>query len=804
MLRRSRLAADRLDDRIVPAYALDPTFGTGGTSLTGSAAPDKAFTATATAALPDGSILVAGSVPTDAGQFAPAVMKLKPDGSVDTSFNGGKPSAVDGLAVADRSSVRMAVQPDGKILLGATVTATTGDADIAVVRLNADGSPDGQFGLSGGRVLALDLGGSNNDALADLKVMADGRIAVLGTSATGTAAAPGRDVTVTVLTAAGAVDQTYGGAGAGGTGTVRVDMGGLDTAAGLVANADGTLVIAATKGGVSDGDATAVAVVRLTPAGTVDLNYGGVLNLAPASGHADLAVGLTNGPNGLILLAQDYQVGATGTPGSAVPSAAVVARLAANGTLDTAFGTNGATTIAVTGSNGQAVTETMAAQAIALADGSVVVTSAARTAEITSGDVFAARDFAVTKLTSTGAVAGQTLVGFDTSTVKSNDTARAATVRSNGEVVVVGNSGDPQNAGPTSVAVAVLKDSPASPPPTTTPPTSPPPTTPPTSPPPTTPPTSPPPATSPPPGGAKAVSPPTWSLPDGQRVFASLPQSVVNSVTGDVTGDGVADYVFFTGAGDALARVYDGKTGAALTGEWRPYEARFKGGLNVAVGDVDGDGKAEIVFSPVLGGSARVQVYSMNGTSPALRANFFGVGDSNWRGGASVAVGDFNGDGKGDLAVGAGAGGGPRVALYDGSALGTGGVHPLAADFFALPDAAFRGGVNLAAGDFNGDGKADLAVGAGTGGGPRVRVLSGADLIAGTPDEGVLSDFFARGDAAGRGGIRVETTVSADGTTRLVTADKLGELVYANGSSTGTPMAVKPVVIGGVPRARAV
>ena len=57
------------------------------------------------------------------------------------------------------------------------------------------------------------------------------------------------------------------------------------------------------------------------------------------------------------------------------------------------------------------------------------------------------------------------------------------------------------------------------------------------------------------------------------------------------------------------------------------------------------------------------------------------------------------------------------------------------ASFFAY-DPAFTGGVFVAAGDVNGDGFADIITGAGPGGGPHVRVFSGADL-------GELASFFA-------------------------------------------------------------
>ena len=66
------------------------------------------------------------------------------------------------------------------------------------------------------------------------------------------------------------------------------------------------------------------------------------------------------------------------------------------------------------------------------------------------------------------------------------------------------------------------------------------------------------------------------------------------------------------------------------------------------------------------------------------------------------------------------------------------------ASFFAY-DPAFAGGVRVAAGDLDGDGRVDLITGAGPGGGPHVRVFSGVDLHE-------LASFFAFGDRQRRVG----------------------------------------------------
>ncbi|MDB5314043.1 MAG: repeat protein [Gemmataceae bacterium] len=216
----------------------------------------------------------------------------------------------------------------------------------------------------------------------------------------------------------------------------------------------------------------------------------------------------------------------------------------------------------------------------------------------------------------------------------------------------------------------------------------------------------------------------------------------------DVTGDGIDDLIVGTGPGTpTLVRVYDGSTHTQVF-QIQPFEAAFTGGVYVTAGDLTGNGIADLIVTPDEGGGPRVQVY--RGPDFAKAADFFGIDDPNFRGGARTAVGDFNGNGRGDLVVAAGFGGGPRVVVYNGTTV-TGTPQKLFNDIFVFEN-TLRNGAFVAAGDLDGDGKADLFAAGGPGGGPRVLVLSGSELLAGraTP----LANFFA-GDPSTRTGVRI-------------------------------------------------
>ncbi len=254
----------------------------------------------------------------------------------------------------------------------------------------------------------------------------------------------------------------------------------------------------------------------------------------------------------------------------------------------------------------------------------------------------------------------------------------------------------------------------------------------------------------------------------------------VRAATGDVTGDGVKDLVTAAGPGGGPhIKVYDGKTGTEIR-SFFAYVPEFRNGLSVAVGDVNRDGFADIITAAGPGGGPNVRVF--DGRTGTLLTSFFAY-DSGFTGGLNVGSGDIDGDGYDDIVTGVGSGGGPHVRVLSGRDFSE------LRSFYAYAPTV-TGGVNVASGDVDGDGRDDLVIGAGKNAGPHVRVLSGRDGSE-------LRSFFAD-DSSFTGGVRVSSfDVNGDGLDDILPRTRHGgdvaQFVFDSRSGTQTQSFIRKV-----------
>ncbi len=281
---------------------LDTTFGSGGKRVIDFGGDVESVYGAALQS--DGKIVLAGD-----SDLRVAVARLKPNGSLDTSFeNDGK--KVFSWGALSRATAVVAVS-NGKILLAGFSGPEGGNVQVA--RLNANGLLDKSFGTAG--KAAVDFGGDDfGEAMAR---QANGRILVAGRSSAGGAV-------VARLLATGALDPAFGGDG-------RVTLPGGGSASAVLVQPDRKILVAGNAGG-----SAMMTVTRLTPNGSPDATFDGDGTATIDFGSlADLAGGAALQPDGKIVVAGYTQASED----------VAVARLNADGSPDATFGTAGKATV---------------------------------------------------------------------------------------------------------------------------------------------------------------------------------------------------------------------------------------------------------------------------------------------------------------------------------------------------------------------------------------------------------------------------------------------------------------------------
>ncbi|MBI4779057.1 S8 family serine peptidase [Candidatus Falkowbacteria bacterium] len=191
--------------------------------------------------------------------------------------------------------------------------------------------------------------------------------------------------------------------------------------------------------------------------------------------------------------------------------------------------------------------------------------------------------------------------------------------------------------------------------------------------------------------------------------------------------------------------------------EFYAYDNKFKGGVSLTAGDINRDGQEEIITAAGLGGGPHIRMFNLSGE---LVGQFFAF-SNNFRGGVNLAVADVNNDGSDEIIAVQASDGNSEIKIFNGRG-------QLLSSFYAY-DNKFKGGLNIAAGDIDGDGEAEIITGLAAGKIPEVRIFKAA---------GILQGQFLAYPKTFRGGVKVTAASvrSGSGSHRadIVTAPEKG------------------------------
>jgi uncharacterized delta-60 repeat protein len=316
---------------------LDPFFGSSGRAFRslGSAQEEPE----AVAIQFDGKIVVAGY--TGAGSASNfAVVRFNPNAlinnPVDTTF-GTNGTVVLPVGAAQDIAYDIAIQPDGKLLLGGSAVINSG-ADFALVRLTPNGTPDSSFGVNGVVTTALSSG---DDVVRSIKIQPDGKIVAAGYA---TSVVQNADVALVRYNADGSLDNSFGIGGKVVTSIGSSDDKGFATAL----QGDGRIVVAGSSMGMTDND---FAVLRYNGDGSLDASFSGdgivTTPILPTSNDSGNAVSIQS--DGRIIVGGGAMTDVSGQQNPDV----CLARYNPNGSLDTTF--NGGVVVTDYGNRGEVI-----------------------------------------------------------------------------------------------------------------------------------------------------------------------------------------------------------------------------------------------------------------------------------------------------------------------------------------------------------------------------------------------------------------------------------------------------------------
>lgn len=375
---------------------------------------------------PDGKIITAVQRSDQLGEMR--LVRYNSNGSLDTSFGVNGRRIIFGLCntmqgPSRETSTSVAVQSDGKILVGGSVTGgcVSLDIDFLLVRLNPDGGLDTTFGTNG--YVFVDFNGGDDISNA-ITMQDDGKIILAGIS---TASNETRsDFAVARFNTNGTLDTTFSS-----DGKAVISFGDFSAFANSVAvqpsHMGGRIVVAGY-------DTTLAmlqqqhdfAIARLNSNGTMDAQFGSAGRVTTQFGSLDSGISS-------IVLSGTKIVAVGNARNLATGADFAIARYNLNGTLDTTFDTDGKVTTSFGSFNDRASSVRVQA------DGKIVVGGVGHTSPETKDNFAVARYLTNGALDTTFSLDGKVTTSFSSYNA-AMDSIRTILIQPDGKIVAFGNS----------------------------------------------------------------------------------------------------------------------------------------------------------------------------------------------------------------------------------------------------------------------------------------------------------------------------------------------------------------------------
>ncbi len=295
--------------------SLDTSFSGDGKLVTNFGGLDEA---SGVAIQPDGKIVVSGQKCSSTWVCDLAVARYKANGSLDTTFGSKGKKVVDFGSIDNGSLGGIAIQSDGKIVIGGYMVNSHGDYDFAVYRLKSNGALDPTF--NGDGKVNIGFGSGRNDYVEDL-LLQGSKIMVVGKTCDASDA--NCNFAVARLTSSGTPDTIFSG-----DGRQTTNLGANDIARSAALQSDGKLVVVGDK--IISDTTRHCAVVRYTSTGSLDTTFNNTGKKISPAGY---------GCRGVVIKSNKIIFATSIANGTGYDFGLI--RLKSNGALDTTFSGDG-------------------------------------------------------------------------------------------------------------------------------------------------------------------------------------------------------------------------------------------------------------------------------------------------------------------------------------------------------------------------------------------------------------------------------------------------------------------------------